>query len=94
MRRVLPPRAAHEADLPALVVDDLLGAADETLPQRPPWAQIAAFSLAIIAVGALVTIGWQVHDEDRVVRHQACITAAEAKGAFTQSAVAIQVALA
>jgi PASTA domain len=93
MRRVLPQRPTVEEDLPALPVEGLDEPADQP-PRRPPWPRIAAYALAVIAVGSLVTLAWEQHDQDRIARHQACLADAEAKAAFNQSQQSAEAALA
>jgi hypothetical protein len=82
MRRVLPRRAVHEDDLPPLVVEDLDAPPVEER-RRPPWVQLAALALATVAVGALVTIAWSEHDQDRLARHQACVNDALTRAQFS-----------
>jgi hypothetical protein len=83
-----------DEDLPVLAVEDLSGPADEAAPSHPPRTRIAAFALAIIAVGALVTISWQEREQTSIARHEACITDAQAAAQFSQSQAAMTKALA
>jgi len=67
------------ADLTVLPLDDEQTADLPTPVQRPSpnWYRIGAAALAVIAVGALVTIAWAQREQANVARHQECISDAQ-----------------
>jgi PASTA domain len=76
LRRKATPAGA---DLVVLPLDD-----DETADLRAPvqrpslnWYRIGAAALAVVAVGALVTIAWAQREQANVARHQECIADAQ-----------------
>jgi hypothetical protein len=67
------------ADLIVLPVDDD-GAPDLAAPAprpSPNWYRIGAGALAVVAVGALVTIAWAQREQAEIARHQECISDAQ-----------------
>jgi len=67
------------ADLIVLPVDEEAAAGLEApVPRRSPnWYRIGGGALAVIAVGALVTIAWAQREQAEVARHQECISDAQ-----------------
>ena len=95
MKQALRRTSIIEQDLPVLAVEDLVEPSHEAALPRPPWSRIGAFALAIVAVGALVTIGWEAREQTRIARHEACITDAQAAASsYTQSPGAMTKAIA
>jgi hypothetical protein len=83
-----------DGDLQVLAVEDLAEPAEKPAQYRPPWTRVGASALALVAVGALVTIGWEQREQTKIARHQACITDAQAAASFTQSQGAMTSAMA
>jgi hypothetical protein len=68
------------ADLIVLPIDgdEPVVTTPEPVPRPSPnWYRIGAAALAVIAVGALVTIAWAQREQADVARHQECISDAQ-----------------
>jgi hypothetical protein len=96
-------RRAFEEDLPVLIPEDFTPADEaapvnhvepaDIAPSRPPWSRIAAFSLAVVGVSALITIGWQEREQTRIARHEACLNDAQAAASVSQTQATMTTAI-
>ena len=83
-----------DPDLPALPVEDLAETVERRAHPGVHWSRIAAWILAVIAVSALLTMCWQLHEQTKIARHEACITDAQQATSFTQAQGVIAKAIA